>query len=172
MINLTQVIQEAGILPGETIADFGAGSGFIAVELAKKVGPEGKVYAIDILEAPLEVIEAKIKTEKLFQLETIKSDLEKPQGSTLEANSCDWVVIANLLFQIKEPAIIIKEAQRVLKPGGKIMILEWLPEKLISPQGHFLHSPNEIKRILSEAGFSPVKELKPGENHYGFIFQK
>ncbi|MEW5805466.1 MAG: class I SAM-dependent methyltransferase [Patescibacteria group bacterium] len=172
MINLVQVIQQAGISPAETIADFGAGSGFIAMELAKAVGPNGKVYAIDILEDPLDALESRAKTEKFFQIETIKSDLEKTNGSTLEPNSCDWVLVANLLFQIENPETIIKEANRILKPGGKILAIEWLPEKLISQQGHFFHQPDEIKKILTANNFIPVKELKPSQSHYGLIFQK
>jgi ubiquinone/menaquinone biosynthesis C-methylase UbiE len=172
MFNIQQVIQQAGVSSGEKIADFGAGSGFIATQLAKAVGENGRVFAIDILEEPLEALNSKANNEKLFQIKTIKSDLEKENGSTLDPGSCDWVVMANLLFQIGDPSLIIKEAKRILKQGGKVLGVEWLPEKLISQESHFLHSPELIKKVFKNTGFNFVKEFSPGPNHYALIYQK
>ncbi|KKS08389.1 MAG: Methyltransferase type 11 [Parcubacteria group bacterium GW2011_GWB1_41_4] len=172
MIDIKKIIQESEIKAGDRVADFGAGSGFIATEIAKTVGEKGELIAIDILAEPLEVIESKSKHLGLMNIRTIKSDLEKENGSTLEANSTDAIMISNLLFQIERPEIIIKEAERISKQGGKIIAVEWLPEKMVSQGGNFSHSPQEIKKLFEGHGLNFVKEFVPGPNHYGLIYQK
>jgi len=172
MIDIKKLIAESGIQAGDRIADFGAGSGFIATELAKACGEKGELVAIDILEEPLEVLQTKARNLGLLNVRTIKSDLEKENGSTLEPGSMNLVMVANLLFQIENPELIVKEAKRILKPGGKVVAVEWQPEKMVSQQGHFLHQPKEIKKLFEKHGFSFVKEFQPGINHYGLIFQK
>lgn len=172
MIEIKKLIFESGVQAGDRIADFGAGSGFIASELAKAAGEKGELVAIDILEEPLEVLQAKARNLGLLNIRTIKSNLEKENGSTLEPNSMNMVMAANLLFQVENPELIVIEAKRILKAGGKIVVVEWQPEKMISQQGHFLHPPEEIKKLFEKHAFSFVKEFQPGINHYGLVYQK
>jgi ubiquinone/menaquinone biosynthesis C-methylase UbiE len=172
MIDIKKLIFESGVQASDKIADFGAGSGFIASELAKAAGEKGELAAIDILEEPLEVLQAKARNLGLLNIRTIKSNLEKENGSTLEPNSMNLVMAANLLFQIENPELIVIEAKRILKAGGKVVAVEWQPEKMISRQEYFLHSPEEIKKLFEKHGFSFVKEFQPGINHYGLVYQK
>lgn len=172
MIEIKKLILESGVQAGDRIADFGAGSGFIATELAKAAGEKGELAAIDILEEPLEVLQTKARNLGLLNIRTIKSNLEKENGSTLESNSMNVVMVTNLLFQVENPELIIKEAKRILRAGGKVVAVEWQPEKMISQQGHFLHQPEEIKKLFEKHGFSFVKEFQPGVNHYGLVYQK
>lgn len=172
MLDIKKIVSESGIQINDKIADFGAGSGYIATELAKATGTKGELTAIDILSEPLEVIESKAKHLGLLNIKTVKSDLEKENGSTLEAGSMNLVLIANLLFQIEKPELIAKEAKRVLKAGGKIVVIEWQPGKMIGQDGNFKHSPESIKNIFLDQELSFVKEFNPGENYYGLVFQK
>ena len=172
MIEIKKLISESGVQAGDRIADFGAGSGFIATELARTVGEKGELVAIDILEEPLEVLRSKARNFGLLNVKTIQSNLEKENGSTLEPDSMNFVMVANLLLQIENPELIIQEAKRILKLAGKVVVIEWQPEKMISRQGHFLHQPEEIKKLFEKHSFSFVKEFQPGINHYGLVFQK
>lgn len=172
MIEIKKLISETGVQAGDRIADFGAGSGFIAIEFARAAGEKGELVAIDILEEPLEVLKSKARNLGLLNIRTIKSNLEKENGSTLEPGSINLIVAANLLFQVDDPEPIIKEAERILKLGGKIAVVEWQPEKMTSEEGHFLRQPEEIKKLFEKHGFNFVKEFKPGINHYGLVFQK
>jgi tRNA G46 methylase TrmB len=70
------VLKQLGLQKSMVAADFGSGSGGWVIPLAKKL-EEGKVFAIDILEESLSALKAKIKLEKIFNIETIKSDIEK-----------------------------------------------------------------------------------------------
>ena len=172
MIDIKKLIAESDVQTGDRVADFGAGSGFIATEFAKAAGEKGELVAIDILEEPLEVLQSKAKRLGLLNVRTVKSNLEKENGSTLEQNSVNLVLAANLLFQIENPELIIIEAKRILKTGGKVVTVEWQPGKMISQEEHFSHQPKEIKNLFEKHGFGFVKEFQPGINHYGLVYQK
>lgn len=172
MFNPAKVISSINIQKGQVVADFGAGSGFFVIEAAKQVGPDGVVYAIDILEEPLEVISAKANALQIFNIKPIKSDLESEKGSTLEPASCDLVIISNILFQIKNPQRIIKEAERILKQNGRVLIIDWYPEKMISKEEHSPLTPEEIKQLAEKNNLKLLSQFEPGPTHYGLLFQK
>ena len=149
-------------------ADFGSGSGGWAIPLAKKL-EEGKVYAIDILEEPLSALRAKTKLEKIFNIETIKSDVEK--GSKLFNESCDFVLMTNLLFQCEDKKKVIEEGKRVLKPGGKILVVDWKLDASLGPKESRV-SAEEVKKIAEEIDLKLEKEFEAGSYHYGLVFLK
>ncbi|PIR01716.1 MAG: hypothetical protein COV63_03220, partial [Candidatus Nealsonbacteria bacterium CG11_big_fil_rev_8_21_14_0_20_37_68] len=89
--------------------------------LAKKLS-EGKVYAIDVLPEPISVLEARMKSEKIFNIQTIQSDIESKKGSTLALSSLDLVLMTNLLFQVEDKKRVLGEGKRVLREGGKVLV--------------------------------------------------
>jgi len=149
-------------------ADFGSGSGGWAFPLAKKL-EEGKVYAIDILEEPLSALRAKAKLEKIFNIETIKSNVEK--GSKLFNESCDLVLMTNLLFECEDKKKVIEEGKRVLKPGGKILVVDWKLDAPLGPKESRV-STEEVKKIAEEIYLKLEKEFEAGSYHYGLVFTK
>ena len=95
------IIKLLDILPGMKVADFGAGAGFYALAIAKRVGPSGKVFALDIRKEMLEVIRSRAREQKLLNVEAIWADLEAAEGSHLKENSIDFVIVSNVLFQVE-----------------------------------------------------------------------
>lgn len=167
-----KILDEIGITAGNIVADFGAGSGFYTIPLAKKVGPDGKVYGIDILEPVLDIIRSNARAANLSNIEFIRSDLEKEKGSTLADNSCDYVLIANVLFQSGKKPALLREAHRILKDQGKLAVIDWYPEKI--PGAKSLHpvNPEEVKKLASEARFLYERELEVDPVHFGLMFKK
>lgn len=146
-------------------ADFGCGSGGWAIPLAK-ILEDGKVFAIDILEEPLSALRAKIKLEKLFNIEVIKSDVEKT--SRLSKDSCDLVLMTNLLFEAGDKKKVLEEGKKVLKNGGKILVVDWKKDAVLGPKEKI--SNEDIKKIASELDFKLEKEFEAGIYHWGLIF--
>jgi len=167
-LNPQEVLNELKI-EGEMIAaDFGSGSGGWAIPLAKRL-KFGKVYAVDILEEPLSALKSKAEIQKVYNIETINSNVEK--GIKLPDLSCDLVLLTNLLFQIEDKKRVLTEAKRVLKKGGKILVVDWLPEALQGPrEGRVL--PEEVKKIAKNLNLKLEKEFRTGIYHYGLIFIK
>ena len=151
-------------------AEFGCGSGGFAFPLAKRL-ENGLVYAIDILQEPLSALNSRALLENIINIRVIRSDLEKPRGSTLKDLSLDLVFIPNVLFQVDNKDAIIIEAKRVLKTGGKIVVIDWKKSATQGPeQGRV--SPDEIKKIAEKAGLIFEKEFEAGKYHFGLIFKK
>jgi len=171
-INIEKVISQFDVKPDMAIADFGAGHGFFSIAFAKRVGPSGSVFSIDILPQALEAIRSKAKLEGLFNIKIIRGDLEKPKGSTLGDESCDLVFIASVLFQAQNKPGLISEAYRVLKKGGELAVIEWKPYIPLGPQKERRLSEEELKQLIAANNFSDPKPIDVGSHHYGFVFQK
>ena len=171
-INIEKIVDQLDIKPNMAIADFGAGHGFFSVVFAKKVGPSGQVFAIDILPQTLEAVRSKAKLEGLFNIKIIRGNLEKPNGSTLGDASCDMVFIANVLFQVSDKLELINEAYRVLKKDGELTVVEWKPYIALGPQKERRLSEEELKQLIISKGFGEPKPINAGSHHYGFIFKK
>jgi ubiquinone/menaquinone biosynthesis C-methylase UbiE len=156
-------------LSGEMIAaDFGSGSGGWAIPLARRL-KFGKVYAIDILEEPLSALKNKTEIERVYNIETINSNIEK--GVKLPDLSCDLVLLTNLLFQVDDKKKVLTEAKRVLKKGGKILVIDWSPEAPLGPKEGRI-SPKEVKEMAKNLSLKLEGEFKAGLFHYGLIFTK
>lgn len=161
------------IRPGMIVADFGAGGGYFSIPLARLVGEHGKVYSIDVQKPALDLIRSKAEIEHLRNIETVWADLELAQGSRLASSSCDLVVVSNILFQVQNKAAVISESSRVLKSGGRLVILEWdeMPFSGGPPQDLRV-SKSLAKRLAAEGGFQIGKEFEAGSHHYGLMFVK
>ena len=167
-LNPSEVLKQFKLKKGMVAADFGCGAGGWAIPLAKKL-EEGKIYAIDILEEPLSALRAKIKLEKIFNIETIKSDVEKT--SRLISESCDLVLMTNLLFECEDKKSVLEEGKRVLKKGGKILIVDWQKDNPLTKEIEKVDF-EKIKKIAKEIGLKLEKEFEAGVYHYGLVFSK
>lgn len=175
------IVAQLEISLRDRVADFGAGHGYFTIPLAQKVGPEGKVYGIDIQKEALSVIRAKAQLHHLFHIEYVQGDLEQFGGSKLKDENVDWVVICNLLFQLERKRIALEEAYRILRKGGHIVIIEWdIPEEHMhtaipfGPPPPTRISSSSLTQMLRETGFTVEEktELAPGAYHYACQGQK
>ena len=148
-------------------ADFGSGSGGWVIPLAKRL-KRGTVYAIDVLEEPLSVLRSKIKSENISNIKIIKSDVENT--STLQSNSCDLVLMTNLLFGVEDIDKVIEEGIKVLKKEGRLLIVDWKEDSPLGPGIKI--SAEEIKKNTEKAGLKLVKEVDCGIYHWGLFLVK
>ena len=165
-----KVLKQLDLKPDMVAADFGCGAGIFTIFLAKTL-EDGLVYALDIQTGPLSSLKSQANMEGVRNIRTIRTDLERPRGSTISDSSLDLVLIVNVLFQIKDRGAIITEAKRALKKGGKLLIIDWSSE---APQGPVEGrvAPEEAESIIKEKGFEKIKEIDAGKYHYGLLFIK
>ena len=171
-LNIEKIVGQLGIEPNESIADFGAGHGFFSIAFAEKVGPSGQVFAIDVLQSALEAIKSQAKLLGFFNIKIIRGNLEKIGGSMLPNESCGLVFIANALFQMPDKSTLLNETKRVLKPNGRLAVIEWKPYIALGPAKESRLSETELKQLISSFGFSELKTIDAGSHHYGFLFKK
>jgi len=169
-LNPAEVLKQLKLKKGMIAADFGCGSGGWVIPLAK-ILEEGKIYAIDILEEPLSALKGRAKLEKILNVETIRSNVEAKNGSKLSDNSCDLVLMTNLLFECDDKKIVLEEGKRVSKPGGRILVVDWIKDNPLTPEIEWVDF-SQIKKIAKDLDLKLEKEFKAGLYHYGLIFSK
>jgi ubiquinone/menaquinone biosynthesis C-methylase UbiE len=167
-----KIVSQAGVLPGQKIADIGAGSGYYVTEIAKALMSSGTVYAIDINKELLEKIKNKTKHENLSNVEVIWGDFELENGTKLKTASIDMVFACNVFFQTEDKRGAIKEIKRILVPHGKVVFVDWSESSNIGPKDNMLVKEWDILDLFEKNGFVKEKSLFAGEHHYGIIFKK
>lgn len=167
------IIAQLDVQTGNVVADFGCGPGYFSIPFAKSVGEDGKVYVLDVLPQALETVTSKAKNYGLTNIVANRVNLEKENGSKLEPSSVDWVILKDMLFQNQKKDIIIKEAWRVLKKGGKILLIEWNQDaSVVGPDFKLRIRESDLKNMFLNAGFSIEKNIDAGDFHYAFIAVK
>ncbi len=173
-----RVVQSLAIGKGDYIADFGAGHGYFTIPFARAVGGDGKVYAIDIQRSVLDIVRSRARQEHLLNIEYIRADLDRAGGSRLKDKFLDVVFIANILFQAPQKVAFMQEAYRVLRQGGRLIVIEWntgadgVPGSRIGPDDGARVKKDDVRARASEAGFEMDREFAAGSGHYGLVFVK
>ncbi|MEA2112450.1 MAG: class I SAM-dependent methyltransferase [Patescibacteria group bacterium] len=158
---------------GMYVADLGAGTGAYTIVVAKKVGDEGRVNAVEVQQPLLGKIRDLAVMEHLFNVEVIWGDIEKIGGTKLRDSSMDAVIISNVLFQLAEKGNIIKEANRILKPNRRVLFIEWSGSYGgVGPALEEVVPQDMAKEMFVKNGFEYEKDIFTGDNHYGMIFRK
>ena len=113
------------IEPGSTVADIGAGSGYFTVRLAALVGPEGRVYANDIQQGMLDLIQKKIEEDNIRNVTLVRSAQDNPN---LPPSSVDLALMVDVYHEFSEPQAMLRHLHDALKPNGRLVLLEYRKE--------------------------------------------
>jgi len=166
-------VSQLSLDPGMVVVDFGAGSGFYALEAAHAVGSGGKVYAIDIQKDLLAKLKTEAGREHLHNIEVICGDAEKKGGAHLKEGIADAAIASNVLFQITDKRAFIEEMYRVLAKGGKLLVIDWSDSfGGIGPQKEDVFPEMRAQEMLAQCGFIFLRKIEAGVHHYGMIFRK
>jgi len=175
--NLLNINLILSYLPPETdsvTADLGCGNfGHLVFPLAKLVGRRGLVYAVDVQKSCLEEIDHKIKVENWSQVKTVWSDLEVLNATAIPAGSLDSALIVTTLNQADDKVAMISEARRLLKKGGRLVLVDWKQDSdyILSVSGKGLDA-KEMENLFLSIGFTKLDEFIPGDYYFGLVFIK
>jgi ubiquinone/menaquinone biosynthesis C-methylase UbiE len=165
-------VLQLGLHEGMRIADLGAGSGHYALYAAAAVGDDGRVYAIDIQEDVLAHLKDSARRMGLKNVETIWGDFEKLGGTRLKDHVLDAAILSNVLFQIERHDTMLQELRRILKPGGKFVVIDWSGSyEGMGPAPEHVVTEHKAEELFITAGFHKVKGFRAGPHHYGIIFK-
>jgi len=166
-------LEQLGIPEGAHIADFGSGTGFYTLAAARKVGSEGRVYAIDVQRDLLSLIAAEAVDEEIGHVEVIWGDIGKDHGTHLRDGLVDIVLVSNVLFQVESVDAVFQEARRVLRPGGRLLVVEWSDSfGGLGPKQEHVVSEGVVREALEVSGFNITGTIDAGDHHYGLVAQR
>jgi len=172
-MNPDRILRDIEVKKGDVVADLGCGSGFFVIPASTIVDSGGKIYAVDILSSELEKTKGNAKTYGLWNIEYIQADLEVTKSTGIPSASVDIVMISNTLSQTQRDDKVIEEANRILKPKGKLVIIDWDRVKTsFGPRLEDRPEKEDIIGIAREIGLKLEKNLETGLYHYGLIFRK
>jgi ubiquinone/menaquinone biosynthesis C-methylase UbiE len=119
-----QIMDALGIADGSVVADIGAGSGWFTVQLARRVGPRGLVYAEDVQRQMLEAIKRRVAKEGLQNVHPVLGHGSNPE---LPAGSLDAVLVVDVYQEVEDRVRFLKSVAASLKPNGRVGIVNYKP---------------------------------------------
>lgn len=168
-----QIIEQLNLKHGSRVADLGAGSGFYSLAAARAIGDKGKVYAIDIQKDLSERLKKEANRQGFFNIETLWGNVEKMGGTHLKDELVDLVIAANLLFQLEDKHDFPLEVKRILKPNGKVLVVDWLDSfRGMGPAPHYVFTAAKARELFERVGFTFDRQIRAGERHWGMLFRK
>ena len=173
IFDIADTVSQFQLEPGMRAADFGSGSGYFTVEMARAVGEGGVITAIDILDSALEATRSRAGLAGVKNIQLVRANLEVWGSTYLADDSEDFVLLKNILFQNDQKLPIIKEAKRVLRPGGRLVIIDWDKGKGgLGPPDEYRTPKETILSLAGQEGFNFEKDIAVDAYHFGLMFRK
>jgi SAM-dependent methyltransferase len=163
-IPVDAILDRLQVKSGMTVADVGAGAGFFALPMAKRVGSSGKVFAIDSQPEMLGYLRKKLDASGIA-MELVEADAAK---LSLPDRSVDLVFMANVWHEIDDRDAAALEALRVLRKGGRLAVLDWRPDSVSPPGPPLDHriGAAHVHQELTSHGYDAPDPVNIGEFSY------
>lgn len=156
------LLKNAGLRKGMSFADIGCGPGFFVIPASKVVGKGGTVYAIDTQEEMLGELKKRLSGRKNI------TPLRSGENSVpLKDEGVDFALLAYVLHEAESKPLFLKEVRRILKAGGKVLLLDW--EKKVEDHGPPFEDRvrrEDAEALLKDAGFQITGVASLNPSHY------
>ena len=171
-LNPSEIVAQSGLMQGEVVADLGCGNGFYVLPAAQMVGSAGEVLAVDVMEEKLAATVSIAGQFGYKNVRVVQADLAKPILD-IAPNSCDMVIVGNIMHEISNKEQLVKNIYRILKVPGRVVIVEW--KKTASPFGPAIDKridQQKVEVMLMQTGLRKIKDLDTDGYHYAVLFEK
>lgn len=163
-----EVVNSFDLKNGEKALDFGAGSGYWAIPLARAVGREGHVFVTDTKKENLSVIKAKAEKAGLDNISYYEFVINESLSPV--QTKVDLILVSNVISDSVDFEEILKEVKKLAKIGTKLIIIEWKKDAVIGPKKENRIDPESVILKAAKSGFQFKKLLSAGAHHTGFFF--
>ena len=166
----TEVVTSLNLREGDVIADIGTGSGYFVPYLARSVGSAGHVYAIDIQPEMLAFVQRKVAELDLTNVTTV---LSQEADTRLDGESVDLAFMVDVYHELGSPAALLSNIRAVLKPGGRLTIIDFKADREADPVGPPLSHRVPKERLIAEveqAGFDLAETIELLPYQYFLVF--
>jgi predicted methyltransferase len=120
-----RALRSAGIVPGMTVADVGAGSGYMTIRIARLVGPTGKVFANELQPRMVQLIRERIARERLDNVEVVQGTED---DARLPIGAVDMALLVDVYHELRRPQAMLASVRDSLRPTGRLVLIEYRQE--------------------------------------------
>ncbi|HKF06221.1 MAG TPA: class I SAM-dependent methyltransferase [Candidatus Sulfotelmatobacter sp.] len=160
-LQINRVMNILGIELGKNVADIGAGSGWFSVRAAKRVGAEGKIFAVDINPEAVSHIQGRARQE---QLSNVNAILGKPDDPLLPLDTIDAVLLLKTYHEVAHPVELLRNLRPALRGGAKVGVID----RNGNGENHGI-GKDVVIREAQEAGYRLLKQydfVKDGMDYF------
>lgn len=150
-----KLLKALDIKPGMTVVDLGAGSGYYTFPMAELVGPKGKVIAVDIQKEMLTIIERRMKTKGVKNVEMVLGTISDPK---LKPDTVDLILMVDVYHEFSHPYEMTQKMVESLKRGGRLVFVEFRREDPNVPI-KLVHKMTQ-KQVIKEMEPHPLKHAR------------
>ena len=172
LIDVDLFFQALALKPGISVVDLGSGPGDYSIPIAKLIGKEGRVYAVDLWEGCIEFLKSEIVRLEIVNIEPVLADMSK--RLPFEGESVDVCLMATILHDLKDNQshdATLTEVKRFLKKGGMFAVVEFTKrDGPPGPPASIRLSPGETARLVEPHGFTRKGLYDLGPCTYLMIF--
>jgi len=174
LFDIDAILNRLDVGENQKVAELGCGNfGWFVWPLARLVGRRGLVYAVDIIKSTLEEIRRQALSDNLPQVKPIWSNLEIFKATKIETSSLDGALLVNVLHQSNKKIDLLREAIRLLKRGGRLLVVEWRQvDTPFGPPADERVKVDSLKTALPKLGLDLNEEFAAGPFHYGLLLTK
>jgi ubiquinone/menaquinone biosynthesis C-methylase UbiE len=172
-----QVMNAMDIKTGMFIGDIGAGDGYFTFRMAKRVGPEGKIYANEVDSGALQTLEERCTEKETDNVIVVRGEKKNPN---FPDGRLDLILLVNVFHFLEDPVEYFVDLKKDLKPAGRLVIVQWDAEKMRpeapgwDPEDAAKYEKKLVLEAARRAGYSLFKEefFLPVQSLHIFISQK
>jgi ubiquinone/menaquinone biosynthesis C-methylase UbiE len=155
---------------GMVVADVGAGTGYFSLRMARRVGPEGKVYANDVQPEMLDKLRVNAAKAKITNVETVLGSEADPR---LPLKALDLVILVDVYHEFSQPQEMLQHIRASLKPNGRLVLLEYRKEDPAVPiRPEHKMSVAEVKTEVEAEGYKLDQVIETLPRQHIIIFKK
>ena len=148
-----KIMDAVGVKPGMRVGEAGAGKGYFTIPLARRVGPEGAVFANDIATSSLDVIREQAAKEGLDNIKIVVGETEDP---LFPETGLDMIVMVYVLHMLEKPVEFLRNVRKYLEPGSTLVIIERNTTRERAHYPSFMTN-RQILETMGETGFDLVR---------------
>ena len=165
-----KILSSLGVAPGMVFIDVGCGDGYFALPAARRVGPQGKVYAVDIDASAIQRLRQQAAREGLDHL---FADVGEAEETVVCEGCADYVFFGIDLHDFVNPARVLLNAKQMLGSGGRVIDLDWKDEPMeFGPPPTKRFPVDKARYLIESAGFEIAQVTDAGPYHYLIIAKK
>lgn len=166
-LDIVNSLKKAGLTDGQVVCDYGAGTGIVTVEAAQLTSET--VYALDMDPAMIGLIEDKLAQQSLTNVTVVKVEADQ---LPIEDQSIDLFLLVTVMHEIKEVPTFIQEVKRVLKPEGKVMVVDFYKKETpMGPPVEGRMSAYQASRHFFREDIDMVEQVELGDNLYLLVLK-